>query len=300
MTTVRAFAALLCASGLTGSALGAETANPADAFAGMWARNSFNFEPLSGQPAPLINIKRIADGTMDGGQVVGDYNNPLLKPEAAEIVRSKGEISKSGRPYPDPSNSCGPYQPPFTYAMELGVQIVPAKDHVTLLYAQDDQVRRVRLGGTHPRNVKPSPMGDAVGHWEGDTLVVDIVGIQSFPYSMIDRFGVPVTKATHIVERYRLIDGPAAKQAQDTYEKREGRVGGGPGAMAIDPDTNLRGLQIEITVEDPTMYTRSWSATSTYRRGRGPWLEQICAEDDYDPIEGKVRDNIPQAKARDF
>src|SRR3954471_24661451 len=149
-----AFAAVLCCLGLTLPVSAAETANPADAFAGMWARNSFNFEPIAGQPAPLINIKRIADGTGDGGQVVGDYNNPLLKPEAAEIVRKRGEISKSGRPYPDPSNSCGPYQPPFTYAMELGVQIVPAKDHVTLLYAQDDQVRRVRLGGPHPRNVK--------------------------------------------------------------------------------------------------------------------------------------------------
>jgi hypothetical protein len=270
-------------------AFSAETANPADAFAGNWARNSFNFEPMPGQPAPLVNLKRIADGTMDAGQIVGDYNNPLLKPEAAEIVRQKGEISKSGRPYPDPSNSCGPYQPPFTYAMELG-----------MLYAQDDQVRRVRLNGTHPRNVKPSPMGDAVGHWEGDTLVVDIVGIQSFPYSMIDRYAVPVTKSTHIVERYRLIDGPAAKQAQDLYEKHEGRVGGVPGAMAIDPDVNLKGLQVEITVEDPTMYTRTWSATSTYRRGRGPWLEQVCAEDDFDPIEGKTRENIPQTKRADF
>jgi hypothetical protein len=184
--------------------------------------------------------------------------------------------------------------------MELGMQIVPAKDHITMLYAQDDQVRRVRLGGTHPRNVKPSPMGDAVGHWEGDTLVVDIVGIQSFPYSMIDRFGVPVTKATHIIERYHLIDGAAAKQAQDTYEKREGRVGGAAGAMAIDPDVNQKGLQVEITVDDPTMYTRTWTATATYRRGRSPWLEQICAEDDYDPIEGKIRDNIPQAKRSDF
>src|SRR5215212_4921524 len=61
-------------------------------FAGMWARNSFNFEPIPGQPAPLVNLKRIADGTGDGGQVVGDYNNPLLKPQAAEIVRKQGEI----------------------------------------------------------------------------------------------------------------------------------------------------------------------------------------------------------------
>jgi len=277
----------------------ADGGGPTADFAGAWARNSFNFEPIAGQPAPLINLKRLADGTGDGGQIVGDYNNPLLTPRAAEIVKQKGEVSKSGRAYPDPSNSCGPYQPPFTYAMELGMWIVPAKDHITMLYAQDDQVRRVRLNSTHPRNVKPSPMGDAVGHWEGDTLVVDIVGVKSFPYSMVDRFGVPVTNSLHLVERYRLIDGAAAKQAQDTYEKREGRVGGGAGAMAIEPDTNVKGLQIEITVEDPTMYTRTWSATATYRRGRAPWLEQICAEDTFNYAENKPAE-IPRAEKSDF
>src|SRR4051812_46125147 len=86
MISGRLFAGVLCASGfgLIASAPGAETANPAEVFAGMWARNSFNFEPIPGLPAPLINLKRIADGTGDAGQIVGDYNNPLLKPEAAE------------------------------------------------------------------------------------------------------------------------------------------------------------------------------------------------------------------------
>ncbi len=284
----RAFLGTLLSAIATSPVLGMDT-SPAPDFAGMWARNSFNFEPIPGGPAPLVNLKRIAD----------DYNNPILKPEAAEIVRKKGEVSKGGRAYPDPSNSCGPYQPPFTYAMELGMTIAPAKDHITMLYAQDDQVRRVRLNSSHPRNLKPSPMGDSVGHWEGDTLVVDTVGVKLFPYSMVDRFGVPVTKALHVVERYRLIDGALAKQAQDTYEKREGRVGGVPGAMAIDPDVNLKGLQIHITVEDPTMFTTPWSATATYRRGRGPWLEQVCAEDQFDYNEGKPAE-IPTAAKPDF
>src|SRR5215471_353702 len=275
------------------------SANPMADFAGMWARNSFGFEPIQGGPVPLINLKRIADGTGDGGQLVGDYNNPILKPQAADIVKKLGEVSKGGHAYPDPSNSCGPYQPPFTYAMELGMWIVPAKDHITMLYAQDDQVRRVWLNASHPRNVKPSPMGHAIGHWEGNTLVVDIVGVQSFPYSMTDRFGVPVTKALHVVERYSLIDGATAKQAQDVYEKREGRVGGAAGAMALEPDTNVKGLQIHITIDDPTMYTTTWSATATYRRGRGAWLEQICAEDSFNFAENKPAE-IPTAKKADF
>jgi hypothetical protein len=295
----RAFLGTLLSAIAVAPVLGADTASAPPDFAGSWARNSFNFEPIAGAPAPLVNLKRVADGTGDAGQIVGDYNNPILKPQAAEIVRKKGEISKSGRAYPDPSNSCGPYQPPFTYAMELGMEILPAKDHITMLYSQDDQVRRVRLNASHPRNIKPSPMGDSVGHWEGDTLVVDTVGIKSFPYSMVDRFAVPVTKSLHVVERYRLIDGALAKQAQDVYEKREGRVGGVPGAMAIDPDINRKGLQIHITVEDPTMYTTPWSATATYRRGRAPWLEQICAEDQFDYNEGKPAE-IPTAAKADF
>ena len=273
--------------------------DPVNGFAGKWARNSFNFEPIPDQPAPLVNLKRNADGTMDAGQIVGDYKNPILRPEAAEIVRKKGEISKSGHAYADPSNSCAPYAPPFTYAMQLGMQIVPSKDHITVLYAQDDQVRRVRLNSRHPGNLKPSPMGDSVGRWEGDTLVVDTVGVEPAPYAMTDRFGVPVTKALHVVERFRLIDGSAAKQAQDAYEKREGRVGGVPGAMAIDPDVNRKGLQIQITVDDPTMYTTTWSANATYRRGRGPWLEQICAEDWFNYAENKPAE-IPRADKPDF
>jgi len=293
----RVFAGALLSAIFVSPVMGAE--NPAAAFAGWWARNAFNFEPIPGGPPPLINLKRVADGTGDAGQLVGDYNNPILKPQAAEIVRRQGEVSKSGKAYPDPSNRCGPYQPPFTYAMQLGITFVPAKDHITMLYSQDDQVRRVWLNASHPRNLKPSPMGHSVGHWEGDTLVVDTVGIQSFHYSMVDRFGVPVTKALHVVERYRLIDGALAKQAQETYEKREGRVGGVAGAMAIDPDTSLKGLQVHVTVEDPTMFTTAWSGTSTYRRWRGPWLEQICAEDSFDFNENKPAE-IPTAAKPDF
>jgi hypothetical protein len=69
--------------------------------------------------------------------------------------------------------------------------------------------------------------------------------------------------------------------------------------MAIDPDTNLKGLQIQITVEDPTMFTTTWSANATYRRGRGPWLEQICAEATFDYNEGKPAE-IPMADKPDF
>jgi threonine dehydrogenase-like Zn-dependent dehydrogenase len=48
------------------------------------------------------------NGARNVYQYVGDYTNPILKPEAAEIVKKHGEISLTGVPYPSPRNSAGP------------------------------------------------------------------------------------------------------------------------------------------------------------------------------------------------
>ena len=297
--------AVLLALGFVSAALSSapavavQNATSLPEFAGPWARNSFNFEPPASGAAPLVNLKRLPDGTGDPGQLVGDYKNPILKPEIAEIVKKKGEISISGAAYPDPSNHCAPYAPPFTFAMQLGMHMLQKKDGITIIYNQDDQVRHVRLNASHPKRITPTPMGDSVGHYEGDTLVVDTIGIETgHPYNTVDRYGTPHSEALHVVERYRLIDGAAAKEAQDVYEKREGRVGGRPGAMGIDPDINLKGLQVQVTVEDPKIFTTPWSANITYRRGKDVWQEQVCAEN---PIEvsGKLTE-IPEADKPDF
>jgi hypothetical protein len=209
---------------------------------------------------------------------VGDFHNPILKPETAEIVRKKGEISKSGHAYPDASNQCRPYNPPFTLAMQLGIELLQRKDGVTILYDQDDQVRHVRLNAAHPAKVTPSPMGDSVGHYEGDTLVVDTIGIKPGPYAMVDRYGTPVTESLHVVERFRLIDGAAAREAQERYEKFDGRLNAAP--RFLDPDLTKKGLQVFVTVEDPKVFTTPWSGYVTYRRFASSmnWLEQVCAE----------------------
>jgi hypothetical protein len=247
-------------------------------FSGRWGRNAFNFEPLPNGPQPVVNLSRMPDGTSNIGQLVGDYRNPILKPETADIVRQKGEISLSGRAYPDASNQCRPYNPPFTLAMQLGMEMLQGKDSITLLYDQDDQVRRVRLNDSHPANVTLSSMGDSIGHYEGDTLVVDTIGIKPGPYAMVDRYGSPVTPTLHLVERYRLIDGAAAKEAQEAYEKFDGRLNAAP--RQLDPDHIKKGLQVSVSVEDPAVFTTPWSGTVTYRRmsPNMTWLEQVCAE----------------------
>jgi hypothetical protein len=271
-------------------------------FSGRWGRNAFNFEPLASGPQPVVNLSRMPDGTSNIGQLVGDYGNPILKPEIAEIVKKKGEISLSGHAYPDASNQCRPYNPPFTLAMQLGLEMLQKKDGITITYNQDDQVRHVRLNASHPAKVKPSPMGDSVGYYEGDTLVVDTVGIKPGPYTMVDRYGSPVTEALHVVERYRLIDGVAAKEAQDRYEKIDGRLAGAPGgAMMLDPDMSIKGLQVYVTVEDPNVFTTPWSAYVTYRRVSPsmPWQEQVCAENPNEYYAGRWV-GLPKADKPDF
>jgi len=228
--------------------------------------------------------------------LVGDYNNPILKPEAAAVVKRNGEISEAGHDFPDPSNECGAQAPPFVFAIQLGMQIVQTKDQVIILYNQDDQVRRVRLNGSHPRNLKPTPMGDSIGRYEGDTLVVDTVGIKVAPYTVADRFGTPVSEAMHVVERYRLIAASEAQTALANHAKTHGFTAAGlPVMRGYD-----KALRVELTVEDPKVFTSPWTAYVSYMGVTRPFAEGVCAENNGDPLKlGDFR-FIPKAGAPDF
>jgi hypothetical protein len=82
-------------------------------FYGIWAHPYFpGFEPPASGPGPIVNRSRLRGGPRDGvgnaNQFVGDYTNPILKPQAADVVRKHGEISLAGESYPTPSNQCWP------------------------------------------------------------------------------------------------------------------------------------------------------------------------------------------------
>ena len=211
--------------------------------------NVERYEPLPSGPQPATNLKRRRDGTSDGAQLAGDYNNPILKPAAGAVVKQKGELAIAGKGFPNLSDQCRLYAPPFTFAMQLNFQMLEKNDgDITIIYNQDDNVRHIHMNATHPTNLVPSPMGDAVGHWEGDTLVIDTVGIKTNAFSAADMYGTPQSAAMHVIERYRLIDGVLAKAAQDNYEKVQGVVAG-----RANPDTRAKGLQLELTMEDPNV-----------------------------------------------
>ena len=85
-------------------------------FSGVWGRSVFNFEPTGATgPQPLRNLRRVGPAAStpvevgDPVPLVGDYMNPILRPEAAAVVKQRGEMSASGHDFPDPSNKCATY-----------------------------------------------------------------------------------------------------------------------------------------------------------------------------------------------
>jgi hypothetical protein len=277
----------------------AESATPSPDFSGLWGRNAIDFEPPSSGPGPVVNLSRLPNGTRDINKLVGDYSNPILKPQAAELVKRLGESSRSGVTFPDSYNQCWPDQPPYILRI-YEMQILRSKNQITILYLHDHQLRRVRLNQLHPARVTPSWYGDSIGHYEGDTLVIDTVGIKVGPFSVVDQFGTPHTEALHLVERYRLIDGKAAKEIAERNESENGRVPSEGTGVFIDSDYKGEGLQVQFTVEDPGVFTMRWSAKVTYRRVQDRILpEDVCAENTHEYYAGKDT-SIPQAEKPDF
>jgi len=146
---------------------------------------------------------------------------------------------------------------------------------------------------------------------------VDTVGIKVGRFSMIDWFGTPYTEALHVVERYRLIDYEAAKEAEERTAKELLRmnttvIAGKPPAsdmaalrlsgatgLASDPDYKGKGLQLQFSVEDEGVFKMPWSATITYWHSFEPWPEFVCAENLHSTF--VLRDSaVPRADKPDF
>src|SRR5579871_476266 len=269
-----------------------------------WGKNAFNFEGMPSGPQPLRNLSRLPNGKANAGRLVGDYRNPILTPEAAAVVKQKGELAIAGKGFPNAQDQCRAIAPPFTFAMQLGFAMLPAANgNITILYDQNMNVRHIRMNGTHPTNLVPSPMGDSVGHWEGDTLVIDTVGIKTDAYSSVDRFGTPQSDQMHVVERYRLVNGEVAKAGTDRFENAEGHVGGGGRGGGrnpeYDPDLSHKGVELDVTMVDPKVFTAPLTARVTYRPVLSQWEEEICADNPVEHYKGEWA-GLPTAAHPDF
>jgi hypothetical protein len=293
-------AVLACAAMLAWPSRAAENAGSIPNFSGLWARTSLGYEsPQSGR-GPIENRMRRPNGASNLSQLLGDYTDPILKPEAAEILKRRGEISLTGVAFPQPSNQCLPYPPPYISSNNQEIELLQEKGRVTILNMFDQQVRHVRLNAQHSAHPTPSWYGDSVGHYENDTLVVDTIGIKVGPLSMVDIYGTPFSAALHVVERFRLVDPETAKAFADRGESENGKVAGENGdGVEIDLGYKGKGLQLQITVEDPGVFNTSWSGTVTYRRPVAAWAEMVCAENTHEYYAGNDT-AIPMANQPDF
>jgi hypothetical protein len=135
---------------------------------------------------------------------------------------------------------------PYIYLQLFPLQIVETPTEVIELFESDHSVRHIFLDrSTHPDAVTPSYMGDSIGHWEGDTLVVDTVGLNGKTW--LDRVGHPNSEQMHIVEHIRRSDKST--------------------------------LQVDFLFDDPKSYTKPWTAVMRFRL-HPDWhiIEDMCMD----------------------
>ena len=214
---------------------------------------SDDFLPPSSGPGPVTFDKAhpyVPNGRSEQASFrIADLGNPILKPWAVEQMRRANEDVLQGKFAFTSKSTCWPGSVPgiLLYQFEP-VYIVQTPKIVWMIWEYDNQVRRVYLNQEHSKNPKPSWFGESVGHYEGDTLVVDTIGLAEHRFSFIDNYRTPHTDRLHVVERYRMIN--------------EGRT-----------------LEVDFAVDDQGAFNMTWSAKQRYSRvQQRPLIETVCSE----------------------
>jgi hypothetical protein len=199
---------------------------------------------------------------------VADLSNPILQPWAREELRKLNDRVLAGRPLYSRQSSCWPMGVPgFLLYVVNPVFFLQTPKEVVLTATSDHMVRHIHLNVPHSVNPKPSWYGESVGHYEGDTLVVDTIGITTKAF--IDNYRTPHSEQLHVVERFRMIE--------------DGKT-----------------LEVKIHVEDPGAFTTPWDASQRYVRSeRAPLSEIVCAENSANYF-GYEIDPTPAADRPDF
>jgi len=290
-------AGMCTASSLAVSALAAGASSPPNFAPGpsaTWFAYKREFIAPASGPGPVMQHAKYPRVTNDDYRVTGqqptfafaDIDNPILQPWAREVVRKQNEIVSAGKPAYSRHASCYPVGIPHFLLMPMTrpMYFVQGPKEVVMILTSFSDVRRIHLNVPHSTNLKPSWTGESVGHYEGDTLVVDTIGLSD--KAPIDGFETPHTDQLHVVERWRLIDEQT--------------------------------LEVHVYVEDPGAFTTPWTAVQRYSRtegiarrtsvanvamlasaGEGPLLEAICSENP-NSLMGLESIPIAQSKVPDF
>ena len=195
---------------------------------------------------------------------IGDVKHPNLKPWAAARMKKDNEEVLAGKIGFTARSSCRPAGVPgFMIFVIHPVYFLQTPKEVVMIYSGDAQVRHVYLDVPHSANPKPSWYGESVGHYEGDTLVVDTIGLND--QTVIDNYRTPHTEKLHVQERWKMIDGGAT-------------------------------MEVTVRVEDPDTFNEPWSAVQRYRRVQQEMDEEVCAENNTHLFDY----HIPVANKPDF
>jgi hypothetical protein len=178
--------------------------------------------------------------TLAGGlKGAGTLDDIALQPSAA--AEAKARDLKD-----DPAKNCqviGPFR--MMARGDNRIEIVTSADRIHVLFENNalGNMRQIWLRPKHSEKVEPSWMGDSVGFWEGDTLVVDSVGFNDRTW--LNDAGAPHSPDLHLTEHYRLLPG--------------GNI-----------------LEFKMTADDPSVLAKPYTYTRYYQRSSMEIKEDFC------------------------
>jgi hypothetical protein len=198
-----------------------------------WARNSLDFFPPESGLGPVTYDHvhpQFEDATNQEGVIrkvplhLGDANNPNPKPWVARYIRKANAEVLAGRLRHTSRSNCMPGGvPEFLLfggpAENEPIYFIQRPKEVLIIEQADTQVRHVYRNVPHSAHPEPSWYGESVGHYEGDTLVVDTIGFND-ESQVDDNYAVPHSAQLHVTERTRLIDNGKTLEASFTVEDR--------------------------------------------------------------------------------
>ena len=180
-------------------------------------------------------------------------NDPPMQSWAAERYRTAkpGYGPHATANSQDPVLNCLPPGVPRILLMPFPMQIAQLPGEVLMIFEYDHFIRPIYTDGrAHPKDLDPTWMGDSIGKWEGDTLVVDTIGFNDKTW--LDMVGHPHSDSLHLIERIRR------------------------------PDHTT--LTDDITVTDPKAYTKPWTGQQVFELKPSWHLgEYICEDNMADP-----------------
>jgi hypothetical protein len=214
--------------------------------------NGTDFIPVEGSPSPMTDDPahpHVANNTgKQPAYRIADLTNPNLMPWAKDIMKKDNDEVLAGKIAYTPGQSCKPSGVP-DYNLSGGpFFFIQTEKEVLQIETGERHARHIYLNVPHSANVKPSWYGESVGHYEGDTLVVDTIGQNTKTF--VDGYRTPHTDKLHVVERWRVIND--GKQ-----------------------------IEVHMTIEDPGTYYQPWQAIRRFGRVQDTLGEEICQEGNF-------------------